>query len=46
MAANDYQIGSMDIREKQAGWNGFTRLMTWSCIAAAILLIAMRIFLI
>ena len=46
MAVDEYKPGSMDIREKQAGWDGFTKLVTWSCVAMAVLLIAMRIFLI
>lgn len=46
MAMDEYTPGSMDIREKKAGWEGFTRLVTWSCVAMAVLLILMRIFLI
>ena len=44
--ADDYKPGSMDIRDKQAGWDGFTKLMTWSCVGLAVLLLAMRFFLI
>ena len=46
MTVDEYKPGSMDIREKTAGWEGFTKLVTWSCVAMAILLIAMRTFLI
>jgi len=35
----------MDIRDKQAGWEGFTKLITWSSILIAAALVAMRIFL-
>ena len=34
-----------DARERHAGWAGFTKLLTWSTIGVAVVLVLMAIFL-
>lgn len=46
MAVDDYQPGSMDIRAHRETWEGFVAVVKWSSIALAVLLLAMRAFLI
>jgi hypothetical protein len=38
--------GGMDIRQNQEMWRNFTRLMLWSVIGIAVVLILMAIFLV
>jgi hypothetical protein len=37
--------GTQDASQQQQSWNDFTKVMTWSCITAAVVLALMGAFL-
>lgn len=44
--AEEHKMGSMDISQHKAAWEGFMKITTWGAAACAILLILMAIFLV
>lgn len=44
--AEEHKMGSMDISQHKAAWEGFMKITTWGTVSLIILLILMAIFLV
>lgn len=44
--AEEHKMGSMDISQHKAAWEGFTKITIWGAGACAVVLILMAIFLV
>lgn len=42
--AEEHKLGSMDISQHKAGWEGFMKMTTWGTASVIVLLILMAIF--
>lgn len=42
--AEEHKMGSMDISQHKAAWEGFMKMTTWGTVAVVVLLILMAIF--
>jgi hypothetical protein len=42
--AEEHKLGSMDIRQHKAGWEGFMKMTTWGSVSVIVVLILMAIF--
>ncbi|MEK9969395.1 MAG: aa3-type cytochrome c oxidase subunit IV [Ferrovibrio sp.] len=44
--AEEHKMGTMDISQHKAAYNGFMKMTTWGCVTVAVLLALMAFFLV
>lgn len=44
--AEEHKLGTMDISQHKASWNGFMKMTTWGSVAVIVLLVLMALFLV